>query len=136
MPVLTAGEARELLDAIETDMLIGLRDRALICLMVYTFARVGAALKMRVEDYFVQGRKAYSVRWENSRGVAAAITGIPALSIGFPVGVFGFGGMGQTFNPPPPPGCYPVFLGSDSEGKFGRQCPACASYWRSDSWTK
>jgi site-specific recombinase XerD len=58
-PVLTAGEARELLDAIETDTLIGLRDRALIGLMVYTFARVSAALKMRVEDYFVQGRRGW-----------------------------------------------------------------------------
>ena len=43
--------------AIETDTLIGLRDRALIGLMVFTFARVGAALRMRVEDYFVQGRR-------------------------------------------------------------------------------
>lgn len=58
-PVLSAAEARLLLDAIETDSLIGLRDRALIGLMVYTFARVGAALKMRVEDYFVQGRRGW-----------------------------------------------------------------------------
>jgi len=58
-PVLSADEARQLLDAIETDTLIGLRDRALIGLMVYTFARVGAALKMRVEDYFVQGRRGW-----------------------------------------------------------------------------
>jgi site-specific recombinase XerD len=58
-PVLSAGEARELLDAIGTDTLIGLRDRALIGLMVYTFARVGATLKMRVDDYFVQGRRGW-----------------------------------------------------------------------------
>jgi integrase len=32
--------------------LIGLRDRALIGVMVYTFARVGAAVAMRVGDYF------------------------------------------------------------------------------------
>jgi integrase len=37
----------------------GLRDRALIGLMVYTFARVGAAVAMRVEDYFVQGRRGW-----------------------------------------------------------------------------
>jgi integrase/recombinase XerD len=36
-----------------------LRDRALIGLMVYTFARVGAALGMRVEDFFVQGRRGW-----------------------------------------------------------------------------
>jgi integrase len=37
----------------------GLRDRALIGLMVYTFARVGAVVSMRVEDYFVQGRRGW-----------------------------------------------------------------------------
>ena len=58
-PVLAADEARALLEAIETDTLIGLRDRALIGLMVYTFARVGAALKMQVADYFVQGRRGW-----------------------------------------------------------------------------
>lgn len=58
-PVLSAEEARTLLDSIPTDTVIGLRDRALIGLMVYTFARVGAALKMRVEDWFVQGRRGH-----------------------------------------------------------------------------
>ena len=36
---------------------IGLRDRALIGLMVYSFARIGAALAMRVEDVFLQNRR-------------------------------------------------------------------------------
>jgi integrase/recombinase XerD len=38
---------------------MGLCDWALIALMVYTFALVGAAVKMRVEDYFVQGRNGW-----------------------------------------------------------------------------
>ena len=58
-PVLSAEEARALLDAIDTSALIGLRDRALIGLMVYTFARVGAAIKMRVEDVYIQGRRTW-----------------------------------------------------------------------------
>ena len=58
-PVLTREEARELLDTIDTSNLIGLRDRALIGLMVYTFARVGAAIQMKVEDYFIQGRRGW-----------------------------------------------------------------------------
>jgi site-specific recombinase XerD len=58
-PVLTPEEARAILDAIETDSLPGLRDRALIGLMVYTFARVGAVLSMKVEDFFVQGRRGW-----------------------------------------------------------------------------
>ncbi len=58
-PVLNVEEARTLIDAIDTTSLLGLRDRALIGLMVYTFARVGAAVAMRVEDYFVQGRRGW-----------------------------------------------------------------------------
>ena len=58
-PVLTATEARDLLASIVTDTRTGLRDRALIALMIYTFARVGAALKMRAEDVFIQGRRTW-----------------------------------------------------------------------------
>lgn len=58
-PVLQADEARVLLDSIDTNSLPGLRDRALIGVMVYTFARVGAAVSMRVEDFFVQGRRGW-----------------------------------------------------------------------------
>jgi integrase/recombinase XerD len=58
-PVLQADEARTLIDAIDTTSLPGLRDRALIGLMVYTFARVGAAISMKVEDFFVQGRRGW-----------------------------------------------------------------------------
>lgn len=56
-PVLSAEEARTLLDSIKPDSLVALRDRALIALMVFTFARVGAALKMRTRDVFIQGRR-------------------------------------------------------------------------------
>jgi integrase len=58
-PVLSPEEARELLDSIETDTAVGLRDRALISLMIYTFARVGAAIAMRVEDFFMQKRRGW-----------------------------------------------------------------------------
>ena len=58
-PVLQADEARTLIDAIDATSLPGLRDRALIGLMVYTFARVGAAVSMRVEDFYVQGRRGW-----------------------------------------------------------------------------
>ena len=53
-PVLSPEEARQLLDGIDTTTPVGLRDRALIGLMVYSFARIGAALAMKVEDVFVQ----------------------------------------------------------------------------------
>ncbi len=56
-PVLDASEARQLLDSIDVTTPIGLRDRALIALMVFSFARVGAALAMRVDDVYVQHRR-------------------------------------------------------------------------------
>ena len=58
-PVLNVEEARALLDSIDTASLRGLRDRALIGLMVYTFARINAVLQMKVSDYFVQGRRGW-----------------------------------------------------------------------------
>ena len=56
-PILSPEEARELFDGIPTDTIIGLRDRALIGVLIYSFARVSAAVSMRVEDYFPQGKR-------------------------------------------------------------------------------
>jgi site-specific recombinase XerD len=56
-PVLTTEQTRQLLDAIGTDTIGGLRDRALIGTMAYSFARIGAALTMRVEDYYPEGKR-------------------------------------------------------------------------------
>jgi site-specific recombinase XerC len=53
-PVRDPAEARALLDSIDVATHAGLRDRALIGLMVYSFARIGAALGMAVEDVFTQ----------------------------------------------------------------------------------
>lgn len=67
-PVLKTDEARTLLDSIrvskkvgehETPDIKGLRDRALIAVMVYSFARVGATLAMKVEDYYTEGRRGW-----------------------------------------------------------------------------
>ena len=58
-PVLDREEARALIAAIDTSSLTGLRDRALIGMMIYTFARVGAVLQMNVGDYFSQGRRGW-----------------------------------------------------------------------------
>ena len=55
-PVLTAEEARALLDSIDTSTVVGLRDRALISVMTFAFARIGAVVAMRVEDYYPQGQ--------------------------------------------------------------------------------
>ena len=56
-PVLSADEARQLLDSIDTSTLVGLRDRALIATMIYSFARIGAVTAMIVDDVFTQQRR-------------------------------------------------------------------------------
>ena len=53
-PVLDAHEAGKLLASIPGDTLTGLRDRALIALMTYTFSRIGAAVAMKVSDVFIE----------------------------------------------------------------------------------
>lgn len=50
-PVLSVAACRQLLDSIDGSTLIGLRDRALISVMTFSFARVGAVIAMRVGDY-------------------------------------------------------------------------------------
>ena len=68
-PVLTPEEARQLLDSIDVRTPAGLRDRALIALMLFTFARIGAATAMRVEDVYVQHRRLW-VRLHEKGGKA------------------------------------------------------------------
>jgi len=56
-PVLTTDEAHDLFESIDITTIAGLRDRALIGVMVFSFARVGAVVAMNVEDYFQQGKR-------------------------------------------------------------------------------
>jgi site-specific recombinase XerD len=56
-PVLSAIDARTLLNSIDTSTVVGLRDRAMIATMVYTFARVSAVTGMKVEDYYQNGKR-------------------------------------------------------------------------------
>jgi site-specific recombinase XerC len=57
--VLDGKEWRHLIDTIPTDTVRDLRDRALSATLTYGFARVGAALKMRVEDLQSKALRAY-----------------------------------------------------------------------------
>ena len=58
-PVLSPAETRSLLDGIDAGSLVGLRDRALLSVMVYSFARVSAVVGMRRQDYFLQGTRGW-----------------------------------------------------------------------------
>lgn len=56
-PVLTEAEAKDLFASIDTDTLVGLRDRALIAVLLYSFARVEAALSLDGASYYCQGKR-------------------------------------------------------------------------------
>lgn len=58
-PVLSAADARTLLDSIPVNEVVGLRDRALIGVMVYSFARVSAVVGMKVGDYYQNGKRSW-----------------------------------------------------------------------------
>ena len=54
-PVLDAAEWRRLIDSIPTETVRDLRDRALLATLTYSFARITAALWMKVEDLRPKG---------------------------------------------------------------------------------
>lgn len=66
-PVLSAGDARTLLNSIDTSKILGLRDRALIGTMVYSFARIGATLRMNIDDVYLNNRR-YWIRLHEKGG--------------------------------------------------------------------
>lgn len=73
-PVLSAPEARALLDSILVYNIVGLRDRALIALMLYSFARVEAAVSMKVEDFYPERRQ----WWVRLREKGGKVNKMPA----------------------------------------------------------
>lgn len=56
-PILTAGEARSFIECLPTNSTKSKRDRALIGVLTYTFARVSAITDMKREDYYQTGRR-------------------------------------------------------------------------------
>jgi hypothetical protein len=94
-------------------------------------AHAGGKITIRV-DVDEIGRQRYQLEWTHCRPSRAAIFAVYALRPGIVIEQMRLGGIGSVPNPPSVPGCYQVFIGSDAEGKFGRQCPRCNGYWRAD----
>ena len=63
-PVLYEEDARKILTSIPQERVVDLRDQAILSAMIYSFARVGAVVQMRVEDFYVQGTRAWLVLHE------------------------------------------------------------------------
>jgi len=55
--VISSAEARELLDSMNVESVVGLRDRAIVAVMAFTFARVSALVNLKVEDYYPQKKR-------------------------------------------------------------------------------
>jgi site-specific recombinase XerD len=66
-PVLARDDAKRFLESIESGHVVGLRDRALIGLMIYSFGRIGAVTKMQVGDYYQNGKR-YWIRLHEKGG--------------------------------------------------------------------
>jgi integrase/recombinase XerD len=78
-PIMSSADAYHPLSSIETDTLKGLRDRALIGVMLYSFARVSATIAMTVGDYFQSGRNEMSLRLREKGGKAHVVVAHHAL---------------------------------------------------------
>jgi site-specific recombinase XerD len=77
-PVLDRDEAQALIAGIDTGSLTGLRDRAFIGVMIYTFARIGGVVQLNVADYFSQGRRGW-LRFHEKGGKEHEAPCIPKL---------------------------------------------------------
>jgi site-specific recombinase XerD len=61
------GEVQQLLDVIEASTHTGLRDRALLGVLAYTFARIGAVVNLKVQDYYPSGKR-FFLRFKEKGG--------------------------------------------------------------------
>lgn len=78
-----------------------------------------------------EGRRGFQVTWSHCRPVPAVMFGVWALPNGIPFCLAELGGIGSRVQVPAVPGgVFEVLVSSDSEGLFGRCCPACNGYWR------
>src|SRR6202166_10122 len=66
-PAFVEGEVQQLLDVIEASTHTGLRDRALLGVLAYTFARIGAVVNLKVEDYYPSGKR-FFLRFKEKGG--------------------------------------------------------------------
>ena len=76
------------------------------------------------------GHRVYQISFQRCRPGPLKLFAIYALPQGIAVDDIVLGGIGQSWNVPPVQGCFTVYIASDSEGRFGKQCPDCGGYWR------
>ena len=77
------------------------------------------------------GHKSIQLGVRHTRPTPASFFAVYFLPQGIPVGMIHLGGIGQLGNPSPFPGCYSIFIASDTHSMFGHECEICKGYWRS-----
>ena len=71
-PEIPIDQARRLLSTVDTSHVVGLRDRAIIAMLVYTAARIGAVARLRLRDLFDAGDQ-YCLRFLDKGGKSREI---------------------------------------------------------------
>jgi DNA-directed RNA polymerase subunit RPC12/RpoP len=79
------------------------------------------------------GDISYQTGYSHSSLSPMTLVGIYAHPDGFACGNIVMGGIGDPWNTPPFPNCIAVLMASDSEGKFGHECPECNKHFRSET---
>jgi hypothetical protein len=79
------------------------------------------------------GRVSYQIGYSHSSPRQVSLVGVYAHPDGFACGNIVLGGIGQPWNPPPLPNCIAVLIASDSQGRFGHECPECKKHFRTDN---
>ncbi len=71
-PEISVKQARTLLQSIDTSDIIGLRDKSIIAILIYTAARVGAVAKLKCKDLYDTGDQ-YCLRFNDKGGKSREI---------------------------------------------------------------
>jgi len=71
-PEITVAQARQLLHSIDTSNVVGLRDRALLAILIYTASRAGAVAKLRRGDFYRAGEQ-WMLHFEEKGGKSREI---------------------------------------------------------------
>ena len=66
-PAFSTEEVQKVLESIDTSHVVGHRDKALLATLAYTFARIGAVVNLKVEDYFQTGKRS-QIRFKEKGG--------------------------------------------------------------------
>jgi site-specific recombinase XerD len=80
-PAFVEGEVQKLLNTVGISTHTGLHDRALLGVLAYTFARIGAVVNLKVEDYSHELDELPQTRSVRLRCIVAAATGSGRLCV-------------------------------------------------------